>query len=358
MELFVFLCGFTISYRICNMRILLAPLALLYFIVTSIRNILFRYKILKVYTPTIPTVLIGNLSTGGTGKTPHCAWVLDQFATTYNVATLSRGYKRKTNGYIKANEHSTATEIGDEPMEYVTQYPNVTVCVGENRVNAAQKIEKLQPPIDLLVLDDAYQHRAINGHLQILLTTFAAPYFKDHLLPWGNLRESIAGADRADFIIVTKCPTVLEEEVINEYLIKINPLPHQKVLFSTYQYAPITSLEHEHTLVINKKIVLITGIATNKNLVEHLESQFGSITVHSLPDHYDYSELAIKKLLKKFGSDYQIIITRKDAVKWLPYPKLWVNNNIGVIDIKVQFLSNPKPLTQAIQQIINHGSKA
>lgn len=337
---------------------LLAPFAWLFQLIINFRNYLYDKGWKSVYKSKIPTIIIGNISTGGTGKTPHTGFLLEYFAQFYNVAVLSRGYKRQTKGYIKADKHSTALQIGDEPMEYLTKISNITVCVGEDRVYATKQIEQLSPQIDLLFLDDALQHRAIDAHLKILLTTYDNPYYEDYLLPMGNLRESKNGAKRAQYIVVTKCPNDLNYEQQQAIIGRIKPLHDQQVLFSSYKYNAVVDIISSKTIEVNKQIVLISGIAKSQNLKNYLEKNYGSIIHEKLKDHHTYSHNEIANFLTKYPKEkYQIILTRKDAVKWYPYVSLVAPQQIGIIDIEVQFLTNPGNLINDINKLVKNVTK-
>lgn len=342
------------------MRILLYPLAILYQAITAIRNYLYNNGIKKVYRSPITTIIVGNLSTGGTGKTPHTAWLLNQFLNQYRMVTLSRGYKRKTSGYIPATIQSNALEIGDEPMEYVQQFPQVQVTVGENRVDAVKRIEQDFPQTDLIILDDAFQHRPIDGHLKILLTTFQNPFYKDYILPVGNLRESSSGAERADYIIITKCPETIDKQTKNSIVKAINPRNNQQILFSYYRYKQVTTLFSEQHLELdkNKTIVVISGIANPHALIDFFKDKKLSVVSESFKDHFEYTEPIIKTLLNKYPeSQFQLVLTRKDAVKWQLYPSALQNRTIGIVDIEVVFHDAPAALIQNIQNIIQHNNE-
>ncbi len=340
--------------------ILLYPFSLLYGAIMLVRNWLYDKKICATYLPPKATVIVGNLSTGGTGKSPHIAWLISQLTEEYAITTLSRGYKRQTRGFIIADKNqSNAAQIGDEPMEFLERFQNIHVTVGEKRVPAVQKILASLPNTALILLDDAYQHRAINAHLTILLTTYQQPFYKDHILPSGNLREPKCGKKRANYIIVTKCPPTLTAAEKQTIIRKIQPLNTQKVRFSTFEYLPLKDIFTNETITISdKKIVAITGIANNSALMQHLKQLPTPVVLKSLNDHQEYTEALIKELLHAYpASEYQIVITSKDAVKWKTFAHLLQDRQIAVQEIAVAFLDEPNTLLQDIRDIIAQHSK-
>jgi tetraacyldisaccharide 4'-kinase len=335
-------------------KMLLYPFSILYKGITAFRNYLYTNNIKRAFLPPVATVIVGNLSTGGTGKTPHVAWLIEQFCDKYKIVTLSRGYKRKTKGFLVADKQtSNAHTIGDEPMEYVLRFPDVQVTVGEKRVLAAQKILARFPNTDLLILDDAYQHRAIDGHIKILLTTYDTPFYRDKVLPQGSLRESAVGYKRANFIIVTKCPKQLPIQEKQAIVAAINPQQHQHILFSHYEYdAPKRLLDNTVLSWDNRTIVLVSGIANAQPLIAYLETQHTVIPL-SYKDHFEYTATNIQTILETYPVDnYQIVLTRKDAVKWLLFKEIWMHRTIAVVDVRVVFQNDTRLLTQQIEHII------
>jgi tetraacyldisaccharide 4'-kinase len=333
--------------------IFLYPFALLYSLITFIRNKLYQCNILQSYQSHIPTIIIGNLSTGGTGKSPHASFIIDQLRSKYATVLLSRGYKRKTKGFIIAGIQSNASQIGDEPMEYLTKFKNIHVTVGEKRVDAVQKIEQLLPETQCIVLDDAFQHRAIKGDLNILLTTYQKPFFEDFVLPAGSLREPRCGYKRAHYIIVTKCPNTISDEEINAIIHNIKPSARQKVLFSTYKYCtPIDFFHLKEVNLKNSNVCLVTGIANNNLLIEHLKDSTQNLIVKTFNDHKDYKWTDIQKIIEKLPPQYTIVLTRKDAVKWWEYKHQLQHIDIAIQDIEVSFLTEEGGLLKEINQII------
>ena len=220
-----------------KLRKLLYPLSVLYECITHVRNTLYDKQLLKSEKFDIPTILVGNLRVGGTGKTPQVIYLVNLLKDSYRVAILSRGYKRQTTGFILANKESTAKEIGDEPFQIQRKYPDLLVAVDEDRVHGITKLQALDEPPDLIILDDAFQHRKLQAGLSILLTPYDDLYIDDKLLPSGNLRENSKGASRATIIVVSKCPEMLTEEEECQTAIKLKPNLNQAVFFTKIVYA-------------------------------------------------------------------------------------------------------------------------
>ncbi len=280
-------------------------LSSIYLAITSIRNWMFDRQWLEERTFQTPTICIGNLAVGGTGKTPHTElfveWLLENGLHT---ATLSRGYGRKTKGYHEVKAGNTAEEVGDEPLQMFTHFEGkvpVTVC--EDRRKGIEQIEAGLHP-DVIILDDAFQHRYVKPTVRILLTDYARLYCDDSLLPYGRLRESRKGARRADIIIVTKCPSALTTEESEKIVSKLHPLRQQKVYFSTIDYIPIS---------IESPVVLITGIAQPKHLLEQLQREGIVVQKHlSFPDHHAFTAKELKCIEEAGQQGTTLLTTAKD----------------------------------------------
>ena len=218
------------------LQILLAPLSLLYGIGVLLNDLLYRLDILRPTRFGVPTICVGNLTMGGSGKSPHVEYIVDFLRAYISVGTLSRGYKRKTRGFQLAHEASTPEDIGDEPLAYRRKFADVMVAVGENRTFAIMYMVQHQPDLQCIVLDDAFQHRAVQAGLSLLLTEYNLPFTRDYLLPSGRLREWRTGYQRANIIVVTKCPTQLTDNERLKLTQELNPYPQQRVYFSYYKY--------------------------------------------------------------------------------------------------------------------------
>ncbi|MHA7129059.1 tetraacyldisaccharide 4'-kinase [Algoriphagus namhaensis] len=303
-----------------RLAFVLYPFALIYGWVTGLRNWLFDRGILKTQLSPIPSILVGNLSVGGTGKTPMVEYLIRMLTERYQVATLSRGYGRKTKGFLEANAQSTPESIGDEPFQLLEKYGSeVRVFVGEDRVSAAQRIRNLAPSLDRLILDDAFQHRAIRAQVNILLTTFSKPLSRDHLLPLGRLREYRNGAKRADVLVVTKCPPSLSEMEKESLRQELRPFLDEEcpILFSKIGYgAPYALIGHEP---LPDSVILVSGIASDQELQSHVTENFNLLDRVKFPDHHSYSKADMDRLQdlcqRQFPKKPAVLITEKDANK-------------------------------------------
>ncbi|WP_040278374.1 tetraacyldisaccharide 4'-kinase [Psychroserpens damuponensis] len=295
------------------LRKILFPIVPVYYIVTWVRNILYDlgWKTSKSYA--LPVICVGNLSTGGTGKSPTIEYLIRVLKTKYKVATLSRGYKRETTGFIIANDNATAQTIGDEPFQFYSKFKDVTVSVDANRQHGITQLIKQKQP-DVILLDDAFQHRKVKASFNILLTSYDNLYCDDIVLPTGNLREPRSGAKRAQLIVVTKCPTSLsssEKETIKN---KLKPLKDQEVFFSSIAYSEtVFSANDELALSAFKgqKITVVTGIANPLPFINYLKSQSIDFEHLSFKDHHDFSSSEMELLKQK----NIILTTEKDYVR-------------------------------------------
>ncbi|QHN66018.1 tetraacyldisaccharide 4'-kinase [Bergeyella cardium] len=304
----------------------LYPFSLVYHLATATRNLAYSIGILKSTRFRTPIINVGNLSVGGSGKSPMVMYLADLLSQYYRTGVLSRGYGRQTKGYRITNYDSNYRQVGDEAMQLFERFKNrFVIGVCEDRVEGAKK---MIPDMDLkvLLLDDAYQHRAIKAGFNILMTDYNDPYFKDFLLPAGNLRESRVGAKRAQVIMVSKCPDNLTEEKKQYYISRIKPTQNQKVFFSSISYdekvfgkdglGKPTELPDNNLAYYD--ILLITGIANPKPLLEHL-SKFNKNFKHlKFKDHHNFTDADIKKIMDEYRKlgDYKLILTtEKDYVR-------------------------------------------
>ena len=295
------------------LRKILFPFSAIYGLITYIRNVLFDRKILKSNTFGIPIIAVGNLSVGGTGKSPQIEYLI-RLLDRYKVATLSRGYKRKSTGFLLADSNSTAETLGDEPFQFHAKFPNVAVAVDADRSNGiSQLMSKVNP--DVILLDDAFQHRKVRAGFYILLTSFGDLYCDDFILPTGNLRESRRGAKRADIIVVTKCPRDLSDDQQLKIQLKLKLKPRQQLFFSTVEYNSSVSSDSaliDVATIKNTPKLLVAGIAKPKSFFDFLKSAGDSVM--EFPDHHSFSETDINSILKK--ADGRIIVTtEKDYVR-------------------------------------------
>lgn len=304
------------------LRKLLFPFSVLYGLVTLIRNRCYDVGIFTSHKFDIPIISVGNLSVGGTGKTPHIEYLIRLLQSSKKVAVLSRGYKRKTKGFILAKKGITVADIGDEPFQYYSKFKDIIVAVDEKRVNGIKQLLKLPNPPDVILLDDAYQHRSVKPGLSIVLTPFNELFIDDFVLPAGNLREFKIGYKRADFIIITKCPEELNDVQQQIIIQKIRPFKHQEVFFSQITYQnKLQGFDNKIDVqdLNNFEVLLITGIANPAPLIEFLEKLNISITHLKYPDHHNFTKNDLDKINKTYSdltSEKKLILTtEKDYVR-------------------------------------------
>lgn len=305
------------------LRILLFPFSLVFLCITGIRNFLYQIHLLKSSRFDIPTIGIGNLSVGGTGKSPHTEYLIRLLEDEFVIGTMSRGYGRKTKGYLAAGPTSSGFEIGDEPAQFKRKFPSVHVAVDENRVRGIMNMVHDHPELEVVLLDDVYQHRAIKPGLMILLTEYNAPFFNDFILPLGNLRETRANVKRADIIVVTKCPEQPGREMKNTLLRKIGRYTQAPVYFSSIAYGEIYPMSgaEKPGQISDQKLFVVTGIANPDNLLKHLKTKSKELLSKAFPDHHKFNERDIAEIEREFNSFARgegiIITTEKDAMRLL-----------------------------------------
>ena len=304
------------------MRIILYPLALAYTLAVTLRNKLFDWKILREQTFAAPVICVGNLAVGGTGKTPHIEWLISLLKDKYDVAVLSRGYRRRTKGYVLADETSSAQSIGDEPFQIKMKFLDITVAVDSNRRRGIKRLlqstSETTEKQKLILLDDAFQHRYVKPSLSILLTDHRRLYTRDLVLPAGRLREPRSGVKRADIIIVTKCRPDTDFPAIKKEIIC------PALYFSTYQYHEIkpvfTDFNHKNTktCLAGKMVLLLTGIVSPQPLHAYLSQHAAKVVPVNFPDHHDFSQKDINRvsdIFDKMGGEKIIVTTEKDAAR-------------------------------------------
>ncbi|MFY0255776.1 tetraacyldisaccharide 4'-kinase [Chitinophaga sp. 30R24] len=328
------------------MKVLLYPFSLLYGLVMWLRNRFYDKGLLTAVEFDIPVIAAGNLSVGGTGKTPHVEYMIRLLKDYYRVATLSRGYNRRSSGYILADAHSTAADIGDEPMQFHAKFPDISVCVGEERMLAIPQLLGDEPYTQVVLLDDAFQHRSVKPGMNIMITDYSRLFTRDHVVPFGRLREGRRGYHRADCIIVSKCPPHLslsEKQALEK---EINPLPHQRLFFTTLQYGALSDMmTHQPVEVPQPATVLLAcGIARPEPLLNELKQRYDQVYLLSFPDHYYYTEKDIAKIKKECsdlpGTEKIVITTEKDAVRLQLLKGALAEQNlqIAVMPVEVSFL--------------------
>ena len=298
------------------LKLLLLPFSILYGIITGLRNFMYSIGILNTFNIPKKSICVGNLEVGGTGKTPHVAYISKFLIQNHSTTILSRGYGRKTKGYVEASIKSTSTEIGDEPKLYKQFFKekiNVVVC--EERKTGVQNIQNDHPDNEVIILDDAFQHRAVKAGINILITDYNKPYYKNQMLPFGRLREWKTGRKRADIIIVSKSPKSLDESIKNKVREKLK-FNKEKIFFSSIEYGEIKSFS-DHNFKA-KNILLVTGISNPKPLEEHLKKNH-RVESLTFSDHYNFTQEDIKRIHQKFDTfaldNKAIVTTEKDYMR-------------------------------------------
>ena len=318
------------------MNFLLYPLSLIYNLYTSFRNFLFDLGIIDSIEYKIPTIGIGNLSTGGTGKSIVVDYIIGKFKNKNKITTLSRGYNRNTKGFIQASNMSTAYEIGDEPFQFYSKHPEINVVVCEDRRKGMNIILKNLPDTDLCIWDDVFQHRFVKPGLMILTTTFQYPFYKDEILPVGNLRENISSAKRADLIVVTKCPDNLSQKDKISFLESLNPNDNQKVFFSSLTYMQKIKSDSEEVdidVLEDVDFILVTGIADSSYLVNFLKNKALKFKHLKYSDHYNFNKSSIDKITG-LSLNKIILTTEKDFGRLRPKIN---NRDIYYIEVGLKF---------------------
>ena len=335
-----------------NLSLLLYPFSLLYGLVTFIRNLLYDYDIIKSHEFPIPVISVGNITAGGTGKTPHVEYLVRLLKEEFTVAVLSRGYKRKTRHFILARHDSSVQEIGDEPVQIKQKFPDVHVAVDRRRVNGVQQLMAKLPELDVILLDDAYQHRRIKPGLSILLIDFNRPIREDRLLPVGRLRENAQERRRANIILVTKCPERLKP-IERRLIVKDSTLfAFQHLFFTKFGYRqPVPVFKDSPSFSLSEikssqpAILMVTGIAYPRLFKRHLRSISRDIREMKFPDHHSFSQRDINNILHEFksveGNKSYLFTTEKDAMRLRKFTNIdaEIKDRMFYIPIEAEFLN-------------------
>lgn len=336
------------------LRKLLFPFAVLYGVITTIRNFLFDIGFLKSYTFPLPIIAVGNLSVGGTGKTPQIEYLIRLLSGKYRVATLSRGYKRQSEGFILADASVNAAILGDEPFQFFQKFPAIQVAVDANRKNGIEQLlsQKIAP--EVILLDDAYQHRKVKAGLYILLTAYGDLYKDDYILPAGNLRESRSGAQRAAIVVVTKCPKnlVASEQIMIKNQLKL--AENQQLYFTFIDYEDsVYSKELKVKLADlgDESKLLLAGIAKPESFFEHLKEANDECL--TFPDHHHFSESEISAIQKQ-AKGRKIITTEKDYVR---LKDSILSEQLYYLPIRSSFINNEKEFDQTILDYVGTSSR-
>ena len=315
------------------------PLSWLYGMVVHIRHKLFDLKILRSEEFDIPVVGLGNLTVGGTGKTPVAELLLERFSEHYRVGVLSRGYRRKTKGFVLSTPTSSARTIGDEPRQMKLKYPSVPVAVCEKRAEGIRLLRKAHPEIELIILDDAFQHRYVEPWVNILLMDYNNPVYRDRLLPWGRLRDTRNQIDRANFVLVTKCPDDLNPLDMRIVINSLGLFPYQSLYFTRMRQGEITPLFADRAVGKVREgdpVIAMSGIANPVPLLENLRKRFDVVAELTFDDHHTYRLSDMRRLEALFAAypDAVVLTTEKDAVKLTnrkKVPEAGIPASIGVI---------------------------
>ncbi len=340
------------------LKFLLYPFAVLYDVVTRVRNYLYDTGRRGSIKFEANVIAVGNLAVGGTGKTPQIEYLIRLLKEQYKVATLSRGYGRKTKGFLLAEESCSAATIGDEPFQYYQKFgKEITIAVGEERAIAIPSILLERPETQVILMDDAYQHRAVRPSFSILLSDYNKPFYEDFVLPAGRLREARKGADRADVIMVTKCPNTLTEKEQENISNEINRYSKKNVpvFFTGIKYSVPQSIFDKRVFAKDKKILLFTGLANPVPLIDYIKKNYFLSDHIEFPDHYFYKAKDIERVLTAFNTlnsnqDHIIITTEKDMVKLLNpvFEKQLETIPLFYIPIEIYFLKGKEKFDQLI----------
>jgi tetraacyldisaccharide 4'-kinase len=306
-------------------KIIFFPFTVIYGTITLFRNLLYDWNFLKSKSFEVHTICVGNLAVGGTGKTPHVEYLIKLLQNDFKVATLSRGYKRKTSGFVHANSSSTALDIGDEPLQYKTKNPNLDVCVDADRVNGVKKILAFPEPPKVILLDDAFQHRALNCELKIVISEYTNLFINDCLMPSGNLRESKNGIKRADIIIISKTPEKTTAVEIRNIVKDLKPLAHQHLFFTWLKYGELVGFQNPNETIdtlndlFRYRIVLFTGIGNPTPMVTYLKEYASEVKHIQYTDHYQFTIQDITNIRTELdafeGGNKIVVTTEKDAMR-------------------------------------------
>ena len=324
-------------------RILLSPLSLLYGLSIGIRNAMYESELVKSTKFSMPIIAVGNLSIGGAGKTPHIEYLIRLLTPYINLATLSRGYKRKTKGFRFVNRNDNVLSSGDEPLMYARKYQDVVVAVAESRAIAIPQIKAKYPQIDTILLDDAFQHRSVTPGLNILLTTYDQPFTRDYLLPSGRLREWRSSYDRADMIVVSKCPKTLSSDEREKMITEINPKEHQRIYFSYYDYGyPYSFYDTRKRIRLDKDldVILISAIANTQYLLDYLGEEVGSVHHMDYEDHHLFTDTDIDYINTVYTNRDTtrkiVLTTEKDAMRLDLFRKVLTELKIPIFVLPTQ----------------------
>lgn len=342
-------------------NIWLLPISWIYTAIVWVRNQLYNTNLLKVNSFDIPIITIGNLSVGGTGKTPHAEYIAKFFLNQgFSVGVVSRGYKRKTKGVIIANEKTKPQDIGDEPFQIFNKMPSLYLAVAEKRKAGIDALLKYNTAIDIIILDDAFQHRSVKAGLNILLSDYHKPFFEDIMLPAGTLREPKIAAQRADMIVVTKTPAELSIYDKKYIETTISPMPHQQVLFSYVDYLPVKTLDQTSKFEwkISHGILLVTGIAYANGFYTEVKKHVKQVKHLNYPDHYEYSLRDLEQIEQQYHElimpEKWVLTTEKDFVKLAQFKDWFSEKGIKLAYWPIEITFNPKDKENLEKKLLDY----
>ena len=349
----------------------LTPLSCLYRLVVGVRNKLFDWKVMPSEEFDLPVISVGNLTVGGTGKTPHTEYLISLLKEKHKVALLSRGYKRKSSGFQLASAKSTVKDIGDEPYQIKVKHPDIHVAVDANRRHGIRRLckESKTKDVEVILLDDAFQHRYVTPGINIVLMDYNRPIYEDELMPMGMLREPLSSLDRAHIVIVTKCPEGIKPIDFRIVAKNLELRPYQRLFFTTFSYGDLRAYRAPHrkkpltTLTPSTHILLVTGIASAQPLKEKLQEHTSYIIHLEYRDHHDYTRNEWQEISRRFAGiaaeDKLIITTEKDAARLsaLSLDKT-IEDNLFILPIEVEFLQDQQDtFNNHITDYVNKNSR-
>lgn len=343
-----------------NFRLLLLPFSLVYGLGVFFRNKLYDIGIFRENEFDVSVISVGNLTTGGSGKTPHIEYLIKLLSSNYHLASLSRGYGRKTEGFAYVELNSMASEVGDEPLQLKSKFREIVVTVSESRKAGIERILQDYPKTSIILLDDAFQHRSVKPSVSILLSEYSKFFTKDYLLPAGNMREPFSSKKRADVIVISKCPSIIEDERRNSILQKIKLSRKQKIFFSSLSYSNPKSIRGNLEIFLDKNtfVLLVTGIANATEIISYVSEQSKLIRHLEFSDHHLFTDNEVEKIVKIFSNivaeNKIILTTEKDSMRM---KNIGILNNLPVFFLPVEVKFSGKEDEEINKIIIDHVGK-
>ncbi|HUW94000.1 MAG TPA: tetraacyldisaccharide 4'-kinase [Bacteroidales bacterium] len=340
-------------------HLLLQPLSPVYGMVVSLRNLLYDLGIFRSHSFPFPVICVGNITVGGTGKTPHVEYIAELISQSSPTAVLSRGYLRRSKGFRVVQPGDRASEAGDEPLQMALRLPGVRVAVDRDRVHGINELQRLFPEIEAILLDDGFQHRSVHAGLNILLTDYNRLMTRDRLLPYGRLRESVRGMKRADMIIVTKVPPEISRDETAIISKEIKPLAHQQLFFSTLEYGELKPVFHgikDKRITKDTGVVLVTGIADPSPLAERISGAAGNIKHIQFSDHHNFNGGDILRIISALDAleqtDKIVVTTEKDSIRLKEFAIIAdpLRELIYFLPVRVRFIENEEYFIKRVKE--------